>query len=249
MSFLLLSYVSFSFLSSSLFFAEFLLTIPPLHSPSLLSLLFFSPSSSLLRPMRWLVFVSLSLVAAAGSGLNNEITFTAVRDSASHPLPFTQTHMQARVHTREQAQVCECAHRYNCRVGCLKWEAPIRACTLTHVQPCETHKYKHTHVRKDTLSTHANKYVQQMPPHTLQYVLRHTLTHSHTPGWAERSRIEVNVLITLAATREAHFVLLNRDEESITNREKERTTDTERKDKMSHEQSSLYPLLPAEIFS
>lgn len=50
--------------------------------------------------------------------------------------------------------------------------------------------------------------------------------------------MEVNVLITLHATREAHFVLLNRDEESITNGEQGRTTDTEREDNMSHEQSS-----------
>lgn len=47
--------------------------------------------------------------------------------------------------------------------------------------------------------------------------------------------MEVNVLITLSATREAHFVLLNRDEESITDGEQERTTDAEREDKMSHE--------------
>lgn len=50
--------------------------------------------------------------------------------------------------------------------------------------------------------------------------------------------MEVNVLITLSATREAHFVLLNRDEESITDGEQERTTDTEREDKMSHERYS-----------
>lgn len=50
--------------------------------------------------------------------------------------------------------------------------------------------------------------------------------------------MEVNVVITLPATREAHFVLLNRDEESITTGELERTTDTEREDKVSHEQPS-----------
>lgn len=62
--------------------------------------------------------------------------------------------------------------------------------------------------------------------------------------------MEVNVLITLAATREAHFVLLNRDEESITNGELERTTATEREDKVSHEQSAaILPFLPAEIIA
>lgn len=45
-------------------------------------LLFIFPSLYPRRPSRWLVFVSLSLVAAAGSGLNNEITFSVGREAA-----------------------------------------------------------------------------------------------------------------------------------------------------------------------
>uniref|UniRef100_A0A3B4U4R0 receptor protein-tyrosine kinase n=1 Tax=Seriola dumerili TaxID=41447 RepID=A0A3B4U4R0_SERDU len=63
--------------------------------------LYFFPSFFLLRPLRWLVFVSLSLVAAAGSGLNNEITFTAGREAAHRNIStrhFSHKHTCRRVH-------------------------------------------------------------------------------------------------------------------------------------------------------
>lgn len=59
-------------------FHPFTLSFFSSFSLLLLTPLFFS----LLRPSRWLVFVSLSLVAAAGSGLNNEITFAVGREAA-----------------------------------------------------------------------------------------------------------------------------------------------------------------------
>ena len=79
----------------------------------------------MLRPSRWLVFVSLSLVAAAGSGLNNEITFTVGREAVhgtSSALVVT-----ANTNSGAHRQKCVSLHADlnnenpdSCRAGCLR---------------------------------------------------------------------------------------------------------------------------------
>lgn len=117
--FIYLSYIFFSKISVS-----------NVHQFTLAHCLFYPPlffsSLSLLRPSRWLVFVSLSLVAAAGSGLNNEITFTVGREAARSStqniitiIVPTNTHAGAHRHMHK----CVCAPKPNpdtCREGCLR---------------------------------------------------------------------------------------------------------------------------------
>lgn len=117
-------------LSPFIFTAELLLAIFTYsHSIFLSSSPFFF--FSLLWPSRWLVFVSLSLVAAAGSGLNNEITFTVEREAARSSTRDIITrhcshkHTCRHTHTHRNTQKCVHTNPNNkipgtCRQGCLK---------------------------------------------------------------------------------------------------------------------------------
>lgn len=123
------SWASFSFhrslLSPHIFLPSFCSQFSPDHTVFFIPLSFFF-SSSPLRPSRWLVFVSLSLVAAAGSGLNNEITFTVGREAAHGTSPALA--VTANTHSSARTQKCVSVHTDlnnenpdTCRERCLRW--------------------------------------------------------------------------------------------------------------------------------
>lgn len=151
------------------------------------------PFFSLLRPSGWLVFVSLSLVAAAGSGLNNEITFAVGREAA-HQISSPVT-LPVNTHARVTPE--------SVRTKPSHLHLGINICH-TYARANKLYISRQMHGNRWSGETHAHAHSQSL-------VL---LSCAHRPALrAECSRMEVNVLITLAATREAHFVPLNRDEE------------------------------------
>lgn len=193
-AFLLFSYVSFSFHSPPFLLPSFCKQFSPIHAVffSSFSLLLLTPLFfSLLRPSRWLVFVSLSLVAAAGSGLNNEITFAVGREAAH------QTSSPVTLPVNTHARVTPESVRTNpshLHLG-------INICH-TYARANKLYISRQMHGNRRSSETHARAHSQSLVLISCAHRLR-----------AECSRMEVNVLITLAATREAHFVPLNRDEE------------------------------------
>lgn len=110
----LFSHISFSFYLPP-FFCSFSLQFSPILYVFFVLLSFYS-SLSLLWPLRWLVFVSLSLVAAAGSGLNNEITFTVCSEAARSSTQNIITHHCSRkpacgrAHTHRHMHKCVSVH-------------------------------------------------------------------------------------------------------------------------------------------
>lgn len=236
-AFLLFSYVSFSFHSPPFLLPSFCKQFSPIHAVffSSFSLLLLTPLFfSLLRPSRWLVFVSLSLVAAAGSGLNNEITFAVGREAA-HQTSSPVT-LPANTHARVRPE--------SVRTNPSHLHLGINICH-TYARANKLYISRQMHGNRRSSETHARAHSQSL-------VL---ISCAHRPALrAECSRMEVNVLITLAATREAHFVPLNRDEERRllpTESSKEQQMQKERTKCLTRNPSTPPPffLVPAKIIA
>lgn len=211
-------------------FHPFTLSFFSSFSLLLLTPLFFS----LLRPSRWLVFVSLSLVAAAGSGLNNEITFAVGREAA-HQTSSPVT-LPANTHARVTPE--------SVRTNPSHLHLGINICH-TYARANKLYISRQMHGNRWSSETHARAHSQSL-------VL---ISCAHRPALrAECSRMEVNVLITPAATREAHFVPLNRDEERRllpTESSKEQQMQKERTKCLTRNPSTPPPffLVPAKIIA